>query len=771
MAEQRTYTSRVSANPGPTDSITYRRGLNGATSTIGRGLQNLGQGLGAVAGALQDRERQVRTDQEAREKELAKRRAEEARLNAANTSVLAKTELVERIFQEEMNMPPGGVYEDGKEYSERVREISDEVVKKYSEQSTYDEATILKAELLPFTEKTYLEGLATQAKAQYSHTLEQNIEGATLDLNLAMKRPEMIYELWESRKNLIQGTSKIGAVNQKAILDKIGPAYAIMPLQIDMNRAKEGKMSAGTIINAIDSGEYESQAKAMGLTIPTKELMEMREKAVSLNNAQRTVNQYAINNTMKDVLADARITGNMPPDSVFAELSSQGATDNQLQALQNEVRLVVQTKAYRDELMYDPKKFITKTLPQLEKGALTSGKGSNERQEVYAEMAQLAQSRWKEVHENPGEASTAWLANISMSANGDVEQVIRKSGQVSSAWEQPGVKVKLDENGELGPYPSAQLRLAWQESQGIDSSRQEILGKSVAKQLVSEITRGEDLITPGNVNSVIEKTKALKQQYGDLFPIVQRELIASGLPMQYGVLDWAEGTLYENKIIESIQNSITAAEERAGLNGVAKSSLKQNVQTATKPYTDAVAATAPGGRSDAFTKSLNDTLYAVVVNLMNEPGERRDSLEIANTVAKELIYDRYHLPRGQEKNLIPKRGPDGTVYDADKIYKNLSAIRGNLKSSDLSFQMSPKNLPADIQQANYVDFIKNNAYWVTSPDQQGAYLAVDIYPYAAQPVYHATGKKIEWKYDTLNNKNYIVSPVKAKTLPSGRVGN
>ena len=775
MAKIPTYQASLSPSTQPGQAYLPRQPGTGAEQ-VGQALFGVGQNMenlavqGARLNAQREAEAARQQAEEERKAELSQRiQADQDKSWAVNATTRYQTRVTEREIGEQQNMPAGGIYEDKSTYVDKVKTFTQEELDAISaEAPTTQAGEMFKARAFEFSERTYLGALGTQAKESYRFALESNIQGAQEDINLTLKRPDLLEETWLRRKESIESASNIGVQNKQAILEKIGPAYANLPIQRDMNEAKIGNYPPEQIVKDIDSGYYEKKAAKLGLKLTPADLQQHRDKAISLSKVRSTDENYQLDKVADNLITDASLTGKVPPEAEFEQFQGKGAA--YVSKLKDQVGLVASVSKYNKQIVLDPLGFAKNVLPKLEPKA---GSGNSaEQTKIYDALAKTVEQQQKLLQNNPGDAAEYWYKAVSSSNDPSIEKAMLTAISRAGEGKDPTAitfTVNTDPStGELDTQSQTALKVAYQRSQGIPDQRIEVLGTSRAKLLVDQMLKPNDINPQGSAETVRQQINQMKQVYGkDYFPKAMNELIKAGLPSQYGILTWADDTVLATKIVSTVQTNVKVYEDKVGLPKAQLDSIKENVTQATADYTKALSLGAPNGERNQFINNLNNVIYKLALQ-QKSVDDKTDVNKFVENSVKTLITDRFSIAGTV---VIPKKDAKGKPYDPQTITSRLDVSKRYLTANDISVNYGG-SLPANVRKTEVLEVVKDSGYWVTNGNSSGAYLVIDLGGFSAVPVLGADGKRIEKAYKDLNAptwqgpKGYNSNKTKNVTLPT-----
>jgi len=720
--------------------INYRQPAQQNPGIIGRSLQGVGKALMVTSGILAQQEQQAQIAAE----RSARLQEDRDRQWATNQTTKFKTSLSENFFRAQQTMPPGSLYEDGEAFSDKTRKMGDMAFESFAEEAPSQQAKeFFQGMSSQYKDSTYLKSLEIEAGENARYALQTNVEGASLDINFLMKNPEQLADTWATRKTTILDSENISPLNKASILEKIGPMYAIAPIQIDMNQAKTGAYPAKQIVDDIDNGYYERKAKALGLSIEPKELLQMRDKALSLQKVDNTLASYQQQKIIDDALTDALLTGERPDMSFLDGMETLNA--GEIQKYKDQLNVNSAVGQYRKQLVLDPMKFIRETMPKLAQ----PGDGSSDRAKVLSALETEAKRFVELLNKSPGDAANQWFQSISQSANGDVERTMVTA--INAIGDQP---VSASEGN------TAQLKLAYQRNQGVPENKLEILGETAAKNVVGQLINSSDIVQMGNYASVAQELQKMKSEYGEHYPKAFNELVKAGLPIEYGVLEFAQGSIYTNKMIAAFQQPIEKLKQTMldkGQTSDALRNVRSNIYGELSDFYKAMNFGAPNGERLAFQESLTDSIFKMTLN--EAATSDKDPADIYEGIIKNLVDDRYNVA---DTLIIPKVDVIGQPLDHKTIIKNLNKYSNNIPENKLSPQFMKGSLPPNMAKSEMAELVRNEGYWVSTSDNKGAYLVIDVGPYMAQPILDDTGKRIERNFSNMNSPTYV-GPEKVKS--------
>ncbi|HYD35955.1 MAG TPA: hypothetical protein VD999_07895 [Vitreimonas sp.] len=745
MAKITQYIAQGSPSTQPGSAYVPRLPGN-QSEQVGNAITGLGETVTRTALTLNhinERNKAIEEDRRARAEKL---QHDQDKQWATTALTRYQTRLVEREVSEQESMPPGGLYEDKSTYVDRVKGFSEEEMNAMLEEAPNSQAAdFFKAGAFPVSERTYVEAIGVQAKESYRYALESNISGAQEDINLLVKKPELLDFVWNNRKDAVLSASNIGERNKQEILEKVGPAYAMLPLQRDLNEAKLGGYPAEQIVKDIDSGYYERKVKSLGLSINPKDLMEARDKAISLSKVKNTDLEYRLDSMAKDIITDAGLNAKRPPEEVYAEFEAAGKPKSWIAGVREKAELAADTSHYLKQIALDPAGFEKNILPTLKP---TSGSGSARQAQIYGAVTEAIAQQKQALVSAPGDAASAWYQTVSASPNAEVERAMMQSLRRDIEDGKP-LHLKQDPaTGKLDPISETTLKVAYQRSQGIPEKQIEILGSKQAKIMAQELMRPDDLNPQGNLERTRQNLEALKETYGqEYFPKVMNELIRAGLPQEFGVLLWADGSDLSNKITATLQTNVKTYEDKVGLPGAQLTGIKENIASATATYGRALALGAPNGERTGFINSLNQTIYKLALQ-QKSVDESTDIGEFIGKTVDKLITQRFHITDTQA---IPKV-LNGKQLNPNAINSRLESVKRSLRLDDIKADYGAHlPLPTEIKQKELLQFVKDSGYWVTNGNSSGAYLVIDVGAYSAVPVLSKDSKRIERGYVDLTD--------------------
>lgn len=752
MAKIPQYTSTLSPS-GQTQG-----GLPGMPGT---GAEAIGRGLSAVGDTLNRMGvTQRRLDAEA---ELKAQRLQEDRDKqwALNATTRYQTRLAERQFEEEQAMPPGALYDDGTTYVDRAKTIfEEEELALESEAPTEQAKELFKASAFQISEREYVASLGTQAKEAARFAIDQEVNGSQDDINLLIKRPELLAEVWTRRKETIESLTNIGERTKQAIIEKIGPSYATLQLQKDLNDVKLRVYDPNKIVADIDSGVYEKQMKDLGLSIPPEQLQNYRDKALSLVKTIDDDTKYQLTKEAEDLVTDATLTGKVPPEDTYDRFAVKG--ESFVSALRDKVDLAAKTAGIRKNIVLDPVGFAKNQLPKLQP---KPGEESTKQVAIYDAAVTALQLQQKQLKEDPGAAATEWFNTVSNSTDPGVEKAMLTA--IARSSDEPGAlpfKITLNTDpmtGELDTRSATAMKVAYLRTQGLSDRQIKVLSKDQAKSIVDNLQKPDILGNQGGYETVRQGLDQLKIAYGpEFFPKVMNELTEQGLPQAYSALMWAEGSVYTNKMIAALQTPVTTYEKNVGLPAAELGALKQTISQEMAPYTNPLRLGAPNGERANFINGVNDLIYKVVMQ-QKSVDPNTNMVQYTRDIVKELVHNRFTVTDTQT---IPKT-IQGVKIDSDIVQSRLDAFKGSISIKDISENFA-SGLPQDVTKQVIAETIKSSGYWVTNSTSSGAYLVIDIAGYTAQPVLGPDGSRIEKMYKDLSSPLYNSSPVKPAAKPA-----
>lgn len=740
MAKIPQYISQMGASTQP--GATMPRMPGNGSELIGQAFSNLGSTLGNMANNEKrlELEAQVKAD---------RIQADRDKQWAINATTRYQTRLAERQFEEEQNMPPGGLYEDGTTYVDRSKKIFKDEADAIDLEAPNEEASnMFKANAFQISEKEYVSSLGTQAKEAARYAIDQSVNGSQEDVNLLVKRPDLLPEVWARRKEAIDSATNIGARTKQAILEKIGPSYAVLQLQKDLNDVKMRIADPMKIVGDIDSGKYEAQMKALGLTIPPNELQAYRDKALAMVKPLDTENKYLLTKDAENLVTDASLTGKKPADEVYAKFEPNGKS--YIAALKDKVELAADTASMNRKILLDPAGFAKEALPKL---APKAGTDSTRQVAIYEAAVTQLQAQQKLLQTDPGAAANDWFRMVSNSTDPGVEKAMLTA--IARSAEDPNagpISLTLNTDptsGQLDTYSATALKVAYLRTQGLSDKQISILSKEEAKSMVDAMQKPDPLGMQGEYDTVRQGLTQLKAAYGsEYFPKVLNELTKAGLPQAYSALLWADGSVYSNKMVAALQTNVAVYEKATGLPTAELSALKDTIARETSVYTNPVKLGAPTGERTSFVNGINDLIYKVVIQQKSVAPDT-DLTKYTKDIVNDVIHNRFHVTDTQT---IPKQ-LQGIKTDPDLIVDRLEGVQRNLKTSDIA-QNFLSNLPKEVVKTNLLETIKSSGYWVTNSSSTGAYLAIDVGGYVAQPVIGITGNRIERGYKDISSPLY-----------------
>ena len=749
-----TYEASGNVSTQPSTAYVPRMPGNGS-ELIGNALIGVGNQLGRAASIIHQRDQEDAYAAKVAEEKAARIKEDQDKRWARETAIEYQTKVSERIFNEQQSMPDGGIYPDNKDFTDIVQGITDETSEAFIGMAPNPEAAeYLRADILPFSARTHLESLNVQAQESGRYALQQHMDMTQKEINLLLKRPDMLEETWTSHRQLLAESPSISEANKRAILNKIGPSFASLPIQIDLNLAKLGEVTGQEILDKIKDGSYERQAEKLGLTVSPDILQDAYDKAAALTKVKDQESLQLLRQQADDVVTSASITGKQPSPAELERFKPLG------QAFVNDLRekaeVGASTKQAREWIQYDPTGFAKTELKKFEPKA---GEGATKQAKIYETITTELAKQAKLLQENPGDAAEAWYKKISSSPEIGLERGMAYLLRDLSS--QPGQQLSLTSDpssGHLDEYSKSKLKMAYLRSQGVPEYRIEVLSGDEAKGIVAQLTKMDPLTPQGRYESIRQNMQAVKTMYKDHYPKVLNQLIKEGLPQEYAILEWADGTIVTNKLIASMQQKTGDLEKNVSdAKGGAMSQadftgIKSSVAEATATYARALTLGAPDGKRSQFIRNMNDVLYKLTLqDMVANPEKNAD--EIVKNVADKLITERFHLV----DTLAIPRYLKGQKIDPGLVTSRLEDYRKYLTAGHIRADYGQNlPLPTGIKKNELLDYVKTNGYWVTNENSSGAYLVIDVGGYTAVPVIgNNTGnRRIELNFSDLSDSNY-----------------
>lgn len=749
-----TYEARGQVSTQPAEAYIPRMPGTGAEQ-IGEALIGVGNQLGRAAAIVHQTDQQKAYEERVAAEKAARIKEDQDKRWARESAIEFQTTITERVFQAQQEMPDGGVYAEGKDFTDVVQGINDETTEAFIGMAPNPEAAeFLRGDILPFSARTHLESLNTQAQEAGRYALQQHMDMSQKEMNLLLKRPDMLEEVWNSHMELLESSPSISNQNKRAIRSKIGPSFASVPIQVDLNAAKMGEITGQEILEKLEKGVYEKQAERLGLTLGPDVWQDAFDKASALTRVKDQEQLQLLRQQADDVITSASITGKQPADSEIARFAPLG------EAFTNDLREKAEigavTRNAREWIQYDPTGFSRTELRKYEPKA---GEGATKQAKIYDVLVTELGKQAKQIQENPGDAAEAWYKKISSSPDIGLERSMAYLLQDLST--QPDKKLALTSDpatGHLDEYSKSQLKMAYLRQQGVPAHRIEVLSSDNAKTLVAQLTKPDPMSPQGQYESIRQNMQSVKQMYKDHYPKVLNQLIKEGLPQEYAILEWADGTIITNKLVASMQQKTSILEKNlsdAKGGTMAQSDftgIKAAVSETTATYSRALTLGAPDGKRSSFIRNMNDVIYKLTLQDMVANPEKSAN-EVVEEIGKKLITDRFHLV----DTLAIPRYLKGQKTDPDLVTGRLEEYKKYLTPGHIRADYGVNiPLPKDIKKNELLEYVKTNGYWVTNENSSGAYLVIDVGGYTAVPVVgnNTENRRIELDYSALSSSNY-----------------
>ena len=706
MAKIPQHIAQISPSTQPALSQIPRMGTTGAED-IGQAVSNLGR-AGRNIAADMFRQDQFNLREQEQEQAKAKAKAEALQLDtdklaAENASVLAQTRALENEITRENSMPAGGNYKDGKSFFQQTNDDNNVTTDEFAQGLTPGALEIYEKTMLPFNGKQGVKALQKEATEHTRFTIQSYLDLADNSINLINVNPEEFQNQWNQISESIADTSNLGARSKEEILRKIGPMFAEVPLQLDLNNAMTNSDVAKKMVKDIDSGAYSKYVKkTTGLDIDPDTLQKFRDKADTLSRTGEFKKSQELTDARKDVLASAKNGAPISTDvvdSVTANLNPEEKA-----SWIKDLDIVKSTRKHSRSIDINPTDFLENKLPKLKDGLIGPGAAANSDQYDY--LKKEAETALEDLRKNPAEKTNEWISRLS-------PEFLKGA---------PPEEVKS-------------LMIAYQNEQGVPPADQEVLGPKDATNKVKQILTPDALNPQGQGQKTLQVLGDLQKETGAYYSIALRELTKAGLPDGYRVLTWAQGTLPEKNIIDALPRKTDDLEKSVNLPTEQLKGIRANIKAAIDPYVKTIGAGGTTPSKNTWIAALEETVYKAALQQSITSGQKPG--DATNSIIKSLITDRITI---NGTYAVPKAPTGGKPYSLGLITKTLDADLRNLPRSSVHSPYKTGG-PSQISDDNYYNSVKDGGFWVNTSDSKGVKLFVNVGGYPT-PVRGKNGAEI-----------------------------
>ena len=360
--------------------------------------------------------------------------------------------------------------------------------------------------------------------------------------------------------------------------------------------------------------------------------------------------------------------------------------------------------------------------------------------EAYLEARRRANDRYVAVtaiKAMPPEEASAYVATLAPEGEGFADELATQQAVVDSY---NGFRTRLESDpagtvaAELGISGIA-ASLEEQARLGVAPQDRRVLPAAAAADLAGRF----DALPP---DQYVQTLDAIRAEIGDAYwPQAVAEMVDAGLPAAAEVvtaMDRPAQAGAREALIAALQTGTGELYKAVGLDeGTTKSGFRAEVAAALEPFIATAAAQDLTGGGGAMANTYIDAVEALALRHMAKGRGQSDAIALA---ADQVINNQYAF-------LDTYRVP--VEYDAAAVeaaaYDRLSTLEvGDFMAFPV---MSDDGLSDQARAENQRDALREQAYWVTDPLEQGLVLVVDLGDGSTVPVRTPSGAPVALAFD------------------------